>query len=114
MPLLELGADHSGSRLRFYMSCQETCLAPCHLYSDRSTSFSLTSRWLSRSIPVRLGSVPVRLGSVPVRLGSVPVRLGIVPQLFRASHEIETRPPIHVIKCTRNHACVIDIVKSTN
>jgi hypothetical protein len=56
----------------------------------------------------------VRLGSVPVRLGSVPVRLGIVPQLFRASHEIETRPPIHVIKCTRNHACVIDIVKSAN
>ena len=96
------------------MSCQETCLAPCHLCSDRSASFSLTSRWLSRSIPVRLGSVPVRLGSVPVRLGSVPVRLGIVPQLFRASHEIETRPPIHVIKCTRNHACVIDIVKSAN
>jgi hypothetical protein len=105
--LLELGANHSGSRLRFYMSCQETCLAPYHLCSVRSASFSLTSRWLSRSVPVRLGSVPVRLGSVPVRLG-------IVPQLFRASHEIETRPPIHVIKCTRNHACVIDIVKSAN
>jgi hypothetical protein len=103
------------------MSCQETCLAPCHLCFDRSASFSLTSQWLSRSILVRLGSVPVRLGSVSVRLGlvlvrlgSVPVRLGIVPQLFRASHEIKTRPPIHVIKCTRNHACVIDIVKSTN
>jgi hypothetical protein len=64
---------------------------------------------------VRLGSVPVRLGSVPVRLiGSVPLRLGIVRQLFRASHKIETRPPIHVIKCTRNHECVIDIVKSAN
>jgi hypothetical protein len=103
------------------MSCQETCLAPCHLCFDRSASFSLTSQWLSRSILVRLGSVPVRLGSVSVRLGlvlvrlgSVPVRLGIVPQLFRASHEIKTRPPIHVIKCTRNHACVIDIVKLAN
>jgi hypothetical protein len=30
------------------------------------------------------------------------------------SHEIETRHPIHVIKYTKNHACVIDIVKLAN
>jgi hypothetical protein len=29
-------------------------------------------------------------------------------------HEIETRPLIHVTKYTRNHACVIDIVKSAD
>jgi hypothetical protein len=51
--------------LREYLSrsmshpCQETYSVLCHLESDRSTSFSSTSRWLSRSIPVRLRSVPV-------------------------------------------------------
>jgi hypothetical protein len=94
VPLLELGADISGSHLRFYRCCRETCSVLCHLFSNRSTSFSLTS-WC-----------------VPVRLGSVPIRLCIVSRLHRVSYEIETRPSIHVIKCTRNYACVIDIVKS--
>jgi hypothetical protein len=82
--LLELGADLSGSYMRFYMFCQETCSVPCHLFFGRSVSFSLTSQWLYRSVPVRL------------RLSSALVRLGNVPQLHQVSHDIETRPPIHV------------------
>jgi hypothetical protein len=80
----ELGADLLGSHLRFYMFCQETCLVPCHLFSGHSASFSLTSRWLYRSVPVRLC------------LGSASVCLGNVSRLHQVSHDIETRPPIHV------------------
>jgi hypothetical protein len=36
-------------------------------------------------------TVPVRL-----HLGSASVRLGNVPRLHQVSHDIETRPPIHV------------------
>jgi hypothetical protein len=71
----------------------KTCLVLCHLISNGFASFSLTYQWLSRSVLVHLG---------------------FVPQLHPLSHKIETRPPIHVIKCTRNHACIIDIVKSAN
>jgi hypothetical protein len=84
VPLIELEADLLGSHLRFYMSCQETCSIPYHIFPGRSVSFSLTSRWLYRSVPVRL------------RLGLAPVRLGNMPQLHQVSHDIETRPPIHV------------------
>jgi hypothetical protein len=51
----------------------------------------------------------VRFRSVPV-----PMRLGVVLRLLPLWHEIEIRLPIHVIICTKKHACVIDIVTLGN